>query len=442
LYYWLVAAAAFVRGGEVDAWSVRLPAAAAAVVTVLAVAGFGWVRGRPFAGLAAAAVLAAAVYFTLLARTGRIDMPLTLCVGVAVLAFSLARRTQTSVGRIACCLLAYLSVAAAILLKGPIGAVLPAAVTGLHLLTEGELPPPWRLAAWGRLIHRLGLWWGAPLALALALPWFLSADAATHGEFFRVFVLRHNVERGLGGPTLKAHEWWFYARCFPVDFLPGTVLLVPAVVLFVWRGHWRTDPDARLGLAWFLASALVLSCASFKRADYLLPAYPGAALFVGCVLADEERRLRDTGRRIARLALCALPGILCVGMAGGWLVYVERELAVDEPARDCRAFAAEVRRRAPPPEEVIFFRTEAHAVAFNVGKPVAVLVEWGDLSDRLAAAPVRYVVTTADAAAQARQALPDVRFEQVLSNTELTPGGLHEHPLVLLRARKKSKEEG
>jgi 4-amino-4-deoxy-L-arabinose transferase-like glycosyltransferase len=28
LYYWLVAAAAFVRGGEVDAWSVRLPAAA------------------------------------------------------------------------------------------------------------------------------------------------------------------------------------------------------------------------------------------------------------------------------------------------------------------------------------------------------------------------------------------------------------------------------
>src|SRR5438552_18496243 len=35
LYYWLVAGIAALRGGQVDAWSVRLPAAGAALGTVL-----------------------------------------------------------------------------------------------------------------------------------------------------------------------------------------------------------------------------------------------------------------------------------------------------------------------------------------------------------------------------------------------------------------------
>ena len=35
LYYWLVAAIAWLRGGTVDAWAVRLPAAGSAVLAVL-----------------------------------------------------------------------------------------------------------------------------------------------------------------------------------------------------------------------------------------------------------------------------------------------------------------------------------------------------------------------------------------------------------------------
>src|SRR6476646_8429296 len=40
LYYWLVAAGAGLRGGAVDAFAVRLPAAVAGLATVLAVCGF------------------------------------------------------------------------------------------------------------------------------------------------------------------------------------------------------------------------------------------------------------------------------------------------------------------------------------------------------------------------------------------------------------------
>src|SRR5205085_1893153 len=82
-------------------------------------------------------------------------------------------------------LLPYLAVAAGLLLKGPIAALLPAAALGTHLLGEGELAPPWRVRRWLGLGRRLGLWWGPPLVAGLALPWFVWANARTHGDLFR-----------------------------------------------------------------------------------------------------------------------------------------------------------------------------------------------------------------------------------------------------------------
>ena len=307
LYYWLVASIAALRGGKVDAWAVRLPAAAAAILCLLGLVAFGRARSRTIAGVTAAVVLMSALHFTWLARIGRIDMPLTLTTGVAVGGVYLSRTYSNALRTIPLLLLAYISIAAGVLLKGPIGAVLPVAVIGSHLLLEGALPPPWRWRFWLRLIHELGLWWGLPLVLALTLPWFLWVDAATHGEFFRVFILRHNIERGFGGSTLRSSVWWFYGPQFVADFLPWSVVL-PVAVFFCWRrGYWRTDPEARLGMVWLLAVMLVLSCARFKRADYLLPAYPGAALFLGSIFANEERRWRERRCRAAWIGLCLLP---------------------------------------------------------------------------------------------------------------------------------------
>src|SRR5437868_1650382 len=77
LYYWLIAAAARLRGGPVDAWAVRLPSALSALVCAVAVAAVGWSSGRRREGLVAAVLLLTALHFTWLARVGRIDMPLT-----------------------------------------------------------------------------------------------------------------------------------------------------------------------------------------------------------------------------------------------------------------------------------------------------------------------------------------------------------------------------
>src|SRR5262245_44902744 len=347
-YYWMVAGVGWLRGG-VDAWAVRLPAALAAAAVVL---GLGIVlrrSGRPAAGLVAAAVLATALHFTWLARTGRIDMPLSLTTAAAVAAFVHARARESTWRALPANLAGYLALATGVLLKGPIGVVLPAGVVGVHALVEGD----WRPRRWLVLAHRLGVWWGVPLTLGLTLPWFLWANTVTDGEFVRVFFWHHNVERGLGGSAdLEQHPWWFYGPRFAFDFLPWTPLLLLAGWLLVRRGWWRDDPLARLGIVWLVTVVGVLSCAQFKRADYLLPAYPGAALLLGCVA---ERWYAISARR--RLAALAF-GAATAACVAGWLVYVESVLPKSEPWYDQRPFAAEVRRHVPAPGRVLLFWTE------------------------------------------------------------------------------------
>ncbi len=84
LYYWLVAGIAALRGAPVDAWAVRLPSALAALGCVMLLFWFGVRRRRFPAALAGALMLATAVHFTWLARIGRIDIPLTFAVSLAL----------------------------------------------------------------------------------------------------------------------------------------------------------------------------------------------------------------------------------------------------------------------------------------------------------------------------------------------------------------------
>src|SRR5262249_28117066 len=125
LYYALVAALGRLRGG-VDALAVRLPAALAALATVALLLVAGWYVGRPVVALLAARILATTMLFVWLARLGRIDMPLTLTTTLAAGAAGLALYHPAQ--RLRLLLVAYLAAAAGVLLKGPIGLVLPASV--------------------------------------------------------------------------------------------------------------------------------------------------------------------------------------------------------------------------------------------------------------------------------------------------------------------------
>jgi 4-amino-4-deoxy-L-arabinose transferase-like glycosyltransferase len=431
LYYWLVAAVAWMRGGVVDAWAVRLPALLSGMGGVLAVYLFGLVRRRPLAGLIAALMLATAVHYTWLARTARIDMPLTLAVTMALGSFYLGyRRRQDHGGRGAWWwfLAAYGAVAAALLLKGPIGVVLPSAAMGAYLLCEGELPLPWHGRRWLELIHQLGIWWGIPLVIVLAAPWYLWAGIQTQGSLLRTFFWQHNIERAFGGGRLRAHAWYLYGPYLVTNLLPWSPLL-PVAGWYWWRRRREhSDPEAKLGLVSLAAIVAVLSLLRFKRADYLLPAFPGAALFLGCIV---ERWFRQS--RYPRCLTTAL-GVVVVGCLVAWCAYVDRVLPAQEtPAREYQHFAAEVRRHVPAPGLVLFFRAEAHLLAYHIGPPLNTFLEWENLDIWAGRPGQHYIVMPAECAAEWPRHVTSGSLEEVLRTAPLQGAGPRLRPLVLMR---------
>jgi 4-amino-4-deoxy-L-arabinose transferase-like glycosyltransferase len=414
-YYWLVAAVGWERG-EVDAVAVRLPAALAGTLTVLLVWWHLRRRGRPVAGFVAAAVLAGAVHFTGTARIGRIDVPLA-CVVTAIILVSrdaLADREASRSASASRLTFVGLLAGVAVLLKGPIGVVLPAAVLGAHVL--GDRVPIRRLF--------MSVLFVGVVAFTLAAPWFIWVNAATDGEFFRVFFGYHHFNRAFGGAeTLAGHPWWYYIPRFGADFLPWTLALVIAIAMRRWRG----DADARIGLLWFGMMVAVLSVSRFKRADYLLPAYPGAAIFLGCAL---ERWYLSRTRQTRTRAACGFALTLAL-LPAGWLLFDLKFTVQEEAARAQAPFARQTRELAPPPEAVLLFRVESHLLAYHLGRPVHTLVEWADLRARIDAPGPHFVVMRAEFLDEVRQSLA-VPFE-VLARSDDATGPRAHRPLILLR---------
>ena len=102
----------------------------------------------------------------------------------------------------------------------------------------------------------------------------------------RVLLAATTSQRGLGGSRLRSHPWWLYGP-LPAA-LPAAV--EPAPAASPGRARWRDDRLARLGLAWLRRRRRACCrAARFKRADYLLPAYPARPLFLGCCAGSAAR---------------------------------------------------------------------------------------------------------------------------------------------------------
>jgi len=450
LFYWLVALVGSIQG-EVDAWTVRLPSAIAALMCVMLLV---WHDRR--IGLFAGVILATSVHFTWLARTARIDMPLTTVIALSLLLLHRAQSDRRWLIGV------YLCFAAALLLKGPIGVVLPVAVWLVWLLSEGKLHP----RNWLSLLNYYGVWWGIPLVIALVLPWCLWVQAKTDGEWFRVFVWFHNVERGVGGSRLRGHPWWFYLPQGVVDLLPWSLLLLPALVWWFRNGGWREDATGRFGLLWAVTMTVLLSLARYKRADYLVPAYPGYALFLGSAVvrwfvllpsppeyrgrgvggegvpflparsASEEDTLACASGCQIRRPLSPYPSPRSTGARGvsigvlaitvvGWFVYLTAIQPRCETRREMHSFAHSIHTSNTSSLPIVLFQTENHLLAFHLGRPLEILLHWQDL--RRFAHSGALVVLPHECYERLAHELPDVVAVPLFDNRP------HEKPLLVVR---------
>lgn len=287
LQYW--ATAFDMRLFGVNAFAARLYTALTALGGIAAV---WWVARRLWGEECAwrtAAVLSSLSLFAVLGQLLTLDMSLTFYMTAALCGFLAAQRPGTGSGRVPM-LVAWIATAAGVLTKGPVAAVIPAAVLILYSVIARET------SAWRRLHVRLGL----PVFFALVVPWHWLA-AQRLPDFLDFFFVHEHVARFFTPSADREEAWWFFGPVFLAGSLPWTLS-----GLRVLATGWRRRAAAgefdvqRFLWVWVVFVLAFFSFSDSKLIPYVLPALPALALSIGALPPATVRR---DGHAAAWLAL-------------------------------------------------------------------------------------------------------------------------------------------
>ncbi|HZZ71842.1 MAG TPA: glycosyltransferase family 39 protein [Pirellulales bacterium] len=234
----------------------------------------------------------------------------------------------------------YAAMGLAVLVKGPIGIVLPTAVIGLYLLVKHPLPGVASEASWLQRISpfvrqfaplRIArtAWRMRPLTALAALlivagPWFIIVSLQTHGQFLTEFFGTHNYGRFFNAMDNHSGRIWYYIPIVLAGFFPWSIFGIPTTLDLVRRvKQGETDSRAaRLVAAWICVWVGFFSLASTKLPNYILPAYPALALAAACFLGRWISRPESVWRWWPRISFASLATI------GGGLIALGPVLSI------------------------------------------------------------------------------------------------------------------
>jgi 4-amino-4-deoxy-L-arabinose transferase-like glycosyltransferase len=343
LLYWLLMLSYGALG--VSEWAARLPAAAAGVAAAFCV---GWAARRVEAasheamrgfGVVAAGVTASTAGLLVFARAATFDVLLTATVTAALACFLVSELERDERRRRAPLVGFYFFVGASLLAKGLAGLVIPGLVVAGYFLGRRRWPP----------LLRLGLPWGALLAVLVAALWYGPVTARHGWAFVDEFFVQHHFARYTSNKYHHPQPFYFYVPIVLMLALPWTFFLLSGLAGLREANARAEEAGVRarvLAAAWLLAPVLFFSLSGSKLPGYVLPALPGAAL-----LAAERvlKYLRGAGE----VWTMRLTGALALVMCAGGLVFAYQErilqsvevVAVVAPAGVCGLLALFAARR-------------------------------------------------------------------------------------------------
>lgn len=273
LYYWQAMLAYRIFG--VSDWAARLPSALDATFLILAVYFFlrRFRRGFELDGALIAASCAGIVGY---ARAASTDMPLAAAFTIGMLAWWAWRQTEKK----SYLAIFYVSTALGTLAKGPVAPFLAIMVIVFYAVAASEL----------RLVLKT-LWLpGIVLFCVVALPWYVAVQAR-NPEFFREFIVEHNLGRFSKNLYHHTEPFWYYLPVTLLALLPWTVFTISAFVQSItkwWSSRKLTDDSRdRLGTqfcifayCWLVVPVVFFSISQSKLPGYVLPAIPAGALLL------------------------------------------------------------------------------------------------------------------------------------------------------------------
>jgi 4-amino-4-deoxy-L-arabinose transferase-like glycosyltransferase len=267
LQYWLTALA--FRGLGQSEFTARLCTGLAGYLSLVTVFFLGRRLWGADAGVRALSFTSASTLFVLLGHQLTLDMLLCFFLTAALGCFLMAqaRRDGSEAWR-AWMLGCWAAMALAVLTKGLIGALIPAATLGLYMAWQRD----WQL------LRRLNLRWGLPLFGAIAVPWFALA-ARANPQFLTFFFIREHFQRFLTPIEHRTQPWWFFVPVLAVGIMPWLPQAARALVSTFREPVPRGQFDAaRLLCIWCVFVMIFFSCSDSKLIPYILPAVPALAL--------------------------------------------------------------------------------------------------------------------------------------------------------------------
>jgi 4-amino-4-deoxy-L-arabinose transferase-like glycosyltransferase len=290
LQYWATAAA-FKLLGEHD-WTARLWTGLLALAGIAMVFSAGNRLFGPPAGTLAAAFLAASPLYVLYGQFTTLDMGVSIFLTAAVFAFTIAQQPGERRPR-AWMLCAWAACALAVLSKGLIGIVLPAATVALYVLLRRD----WRLLA------RLELLRGGALFLALAAPWFVAVSFANR-EFVQFFFVQEHWLRFTTTMHQRSHPAWYFVPVLALGVAPWLLIVLAALPAALRREDASFSPRLFLAL-WALVVFAFFSASGSKLPGYIVPLVPALAVIGAAFVA----RTAVKNLLVAQSALVALAGL-------------------------------------------------------------------------------------------------------------------------------------
>lgn len=303
LFHWLASGVADLQG-EVTELGVRLPSVLAAAAVLGTVT---WLGAQLFAasvGLVAALVLGSSVTFFVSATTARVDMVFTLAVTGALSVFAAdVLGMRRGLGHAF-----HAAAAAAVLAKGPAGFVMPWAVVVAFLAATRDR----------EYTTRLGI--GAAIGwLAVPTAWYVAAFAEGGSAFLGTQLIQENFQRLVdaeGGGTGHVKPFYAHVPLLLGGVAPWSLALLCALGYAAPESLTARSRSLLLLLVWVVAPLVLLSFAGSKRAVYMLPSYPAAALLVGWWWTAQQGWTNEAivrARRWWRRAIVATSGVLASG---------------------------------------------------------------------------------------------------------------------------------
>lgn len=282
LYYWQAMLAYSIFG--VSDVAARIPAAFDATLLVIAVYLF-FRKFRRGVEVDAALITASSAGIIGYARAASMDIALAASFAIGMLSWWAWRES----GKRAFLAAFYCFMALGMLAKGPVAPFLAAAVVVLFALAARE----------SRLVLRTIWLPGILLFCLIALPWYFAVQLR-NPQFFREFILQHNLARFSSDLYHHRQPFWYYLPVTALAFVPWTVFVIMPFVesARTWWAERKTvasEPDLEwqfslFACCWLLVPVVFFSFSQSKLPGYILPAIPAGTVLLADYL---RRRLAD-----------------------------------------------------------------------------------------------------------------------------------------------------